>query len=519
MELSTKYIVSKMFVLILLFSFYQNSFSQEKVLLEGIKVIDRFEFENENISEINIPSTITNIGESAFAGNNLKKLLFPDNIYSIGPMAFARNKLEKVIFSNNINNIGNYSFYDNQIDSIILPRNLTIIGSGAFGRNELTHLVFSEGLLSIGDRAFANNHLQEIIIPNSVNDIGELAFNRNELINVELPKRVVLKKGVFQRNQLTTIIIPEGISDIPSYAFFANNISSAFFSDSVLTIGEYAFLNNKLDSIILPRNIIKIEKGAFKNNPLTKIIIGKNVSVGVKAMGIYNDMFIKAYETNKRKDGIYTYDKNKKEWIYKSIISDSIISQLFFGKYSPLFYCVVPLIISLILFYNSKTNQRSDPLYSYSREYIYAVTDEEDECLEIFWNKEQVKNIRSIELLFWNNGKKAIRKEDIPENSPITIECKNKKIKILSHSIDINRKNIDLITKTLDNNKIQIILSNNEAFEKDDGFKIIIIYTSENSAKNDWTVYGRIIEHKIRYIRNNWLNNLLYKKHILVEKD
>jgi hypothetical protein len=230
-------------------------------------------------------------------------------------------------------------------------------------------------------------------------------------------------------------------------------------------------------------------------------------------------------EENNHRADVHSYDKNK-EFVYKDIENVEsivgvkfIISQLFAGKYSAPFYGVVSILVAFILFCLSKTNQKSKPIYSCSREYVYAMKDKDDEHLEILWNKEPVENVRAVELSFWNNGKKAIRKADISKDLPITIECKNKNVKILSHSISANRNDINLITKKLGNNKIQIVLSNDEAFEKNDGFRIIITHTSENSTENDWTIDGRIFNsHEISNIGNNSVLRRLGKtlRHTLI---
>jgi len=501
----TVQICKKVFSQFILLLFFQNVFSQEVVLLDGITEIKRFEFENHNISEINIPNSVVTIGESAFAGNNLTELLLSDNVTTIGVMAFAWNKLEKIIFPKNIYYIDNYSFYHNQIDSIGLPRKIVTIGSGAFGRNKLMSIILPEGLYEIGEEAFADNQLKEVIIPNSVRYIGKWAFNRNELTNVELPQNINLGIGAFQRNQLTTIIIPEKIYNIPAWTFFDNKLSNVSFSESIWRIGKFAFKDNELSSVILPKFIENIEEGAFENNPLTEITIGKNVTIGEKAMGIYSDKFIEAYETNKQKAGIYSYDKSKKEWIYQRIESESQIFQLFAGKYSAPFYGALGFLIGLVFFLLSKNNQKSKPIYSNSNEYIDAMKDKNNTRLQILWDNEIVENVKFVELAFWNDGKKPIRQNDIPENNPIIVKCKNEHVRILSHSIYSVSKKRDtiLFNHRLIDNEIQIVLSNNEAFEKYDGFKIYITYTSEYKLEDDWIVDAKIIDaHKIHNVRN-----------------
>jgi hypothetical protein len=444
--------INVMFMCNLLFLFCHNVFSQEIILPEGTTEIKPFEYENKNLSEINIPNAVINIGEWAFSSNNLKKISLPYKIKSIGNMAFERNQLRTLIFPDSIKFIGSYAFYLNQLDSIILPKDAEIW------------------------------------------------------------------TGAFQRNNLTTITIPEGPTWIGPYVFSDNAISNIFISNSVITVGYCAFANNNLSSIVLPQSVKRIFAGAFNNNPLTEITIGKKVvidtpivegSKGMVTMGIYSKEFIKAYNTNNRRAGVYSYDINKKVWICRDIenVVDTkyIISQLLAGKFSAPFYGWLGFLITVILFYLSMRNQKSKLVYNYSREYIYAIKGEDNTHLEILWDNEPVENVRSIELVLWNNGKRAIRQCDISKDYPIVIECKNKNVKILNCSFSkISRKTINLEKTMLDDNKIQIVLSNDEAFEKNDGFEIVITYTCDYSAKDDWVVGGKVFDsHNIKYIGNS----------------
>jgi len=53
-------------------------------------------------------------------------------------------------------------------------------------------------------------------------------------------------------------------------------------------------------------------------------------------------------------------------------------------------------------------------------------------------------------------------------------------------------------------------MSNDDAFERNDGFPIIITYTSEEYAKDDWVIDGRILNGCKIYDIEKW-RKLIYK--------
>lgn len=180
-----------------------------------IKSIANNVFENKIVS-INLPDTIENIGDEAFANNNLMSVNLPNAIQNIGAGAFANNNLM----------------------SIKLPNSLKFIGENAFYNNKLKEVDFSNTKISkISTRSFAKNFINNIVLNTLIDFIGIGAFQENQLSTSTI-------NNIFKNN--TTI------TTIERGAFAYNNIT--------LNVAGYTPHN----IIYLPKNLQYIGVGAFE---------------------------------------------------------------------------------------------------------------------------------------------------------------------------------------------------------------------------------------------------------------
>ena len=176
-------------------------------------------------------SQLTTIGSEAFYYcENLTSIEIPSSVTTIGYGAFYRcDKLTSVTFGDNsqLTTIGSEAFYYcENLTSIEIPSSVTTIGYGAFyDCGKLTSVTFEENsqLTTIGSYAFFScSKLTSIEIPNSVTMIGSYAFS-----------------GC---SNLTSIEIPSSVTTIGSYAFFScSKLTSIEIPSSVTTIGDGAF--------------------------------------------------------------------------------------------------------------------------------------------------------------------------------------------------------------------------------------------------------------------------------------
>ena len=172
-------------------------------------------FEENKISEITIPDSVTTIEKQAFKGNKIKKVIIPASVTSIGASPFmGNNTLEEIVVDENN---PTYDSRDNSNAIIETSTNTLIQGC--------KNTTIPNTITNIDRAAFLDMSLTSMIIPDSVTTIGYFAF---------------------QSNQLTSISLPDSVTEIRSYAFSDNNLNYVYIgSDSNLTsIGSKAFTSS-----------------------------------------------------------------------------------------------------------------------------------------------------------------------------------------------------------------------------------------------------------------------------------
>ncbi len=175
------------------------------------------------LKSVDIPDTVTQIGDCAFCGNELPSVVIPASVESIGKDAFSDNKLTRVEIPDGVTHIGNSAFAQNRLTRVDISGSVESIGNNAFENNELTRVEIPDGVTHIGDSAFAQNLLTEVDISGSVTSIGEHAFTDNRLTSVTTPANVRTIDGwVYGQNQLTEVTIPGNVRTIDLYAFQGN---------------------------------------------------------------------------------------------------------------------------------------------------------------------------------------------------------------------------------------------------------------------------------------------------------
>lgn len=83
-------------------------------VMKGVEIIESDAFSVcTNLSDINLPSTLTTIKERAFYRCNLDSLILPSNVKYIGDFAFADNSLTSVVIGDLVEYIGEGAFINN----------------------------------------------------------------------------------------------------------------------------------------------------------------------------------------------------------------------------------------------------------------------------------------------------------------------------------------------------------------------------------------------------------------------
>ncbi len=167
---------------------------------ENVKIIKAYAIQNRNITELNIPNTVTTIENFALRfASNLKKIHIGSGVSSLSSQfkswSSIPNGLEIEIDGNN----QNYKVENN----LILTKDGTEVVTYV-DKNVQTQEI-PTNVVKIRDYAFTDfNITTEIILPNTLKEIGRFAFQYCE--------------------QLTAIEIPSSVESIGNHAF--NNCSN-----------------------------------------------------------------------------------------------------------------------------------------------------------------------------------------------------------------------------------------------------------------------------------------------------
>ena len=106
-------------------------------------IIDTYAFYKNKLTNIQIPDSVTHIGNCAFYGNNLTNIQIPDSVTYISNCVFYGNNLTNIRISDSVRYIGLSAFYGNKLTSIVIPEKFKtkaqIRNIFGFTLNELHH--------------------------------------------------------------------------------------------------------------------------------------------------------------------------------------------------------------------------------------------------------------------------------------------------------------------------------------------------------------------------------------------
>lgn len=165
--------------------------------------IDRFTFQNSKFSKVKIPSTVINIGYSAFKKcTNLTSITVPKNVI-LGDLVFREcTSLKSAILGEGMTSIPTSTFYGcTKLTTVKIPNTVTKIDIFAFSKTNIKEVVLPEGLTEIGQDAFSNcKALTSIYIPSTVKTVGRYAFKGCTNLTATIPKYTLYEKDLIDSN-------------------------------------------------------------------------------------------------------------------------------------------------------------------------------------------------------------------------------------------------------------------------------------------------------------------------------
>lgn len=248
-----------------------------------------------NITTINLPSTLVEIGEGAFLSTPLTHITIPESVTTIGMGAFINCTKLSTIDISNVSVINEYTFSQcRNLQNITISKALSKIKNHAFlGCTALQSFSFGDKLSLIGDNAFKFSGLTSINMSKCSNlkSIGDWAFAECYALTSVLLNDNTAKIGegaFFNDTSLTELNIPTSCKQISDYMLKgAYNLNSTTITSATIdSIGAYALMGwDKSSTLTLPASVEFIGNNAFEDwFGLTKIH-AENIKTNVPSLG------------------------------------------------------------------------------------------------------------------------------------------------------------------------------------------------------------------------------------------
>ena len=212
---------------------------------DGVEGIASRAFMGSQVEDIDIPESVTAIGESAFEKcSHLQRIDLP-GVTTLGKAAFKYcGALTAFNLSRDIAVIPQECFEEcKQLTKVNLPSSVNTIAMRAFKNcPNITSVEFPIGLTEIGKEAFEGNKaLTAIDLPSALKSIGERAFkNCRGLTHVSLPDACTMvdKEAFRECIALTVIDLGQGVKTLGDNALRETSITTLVLPECITHVGK-----------------------------------------------------------------------------------------------------------------------------------------------------------------------------------------------------------------------------------------------------------------------------------------
>lgn len=183
--------------------FYNCKVLETVVLPSKLVTIGKRTFQSCSLlTSLDIPESVTELGEGVFNSSGLKSTTIPKNVKVIPEACFAYcEDLETVVLPSGLTTIGGRAFdHCHSLGYIGIPETVNVIGSSAFVATGITSVTLPENLATITSHCFAGcTSLTEVKLPDNLAKIQGRAFESCPSLKViDVPQKTqVIESGAF----------------------------------------------------------------------------------------------------------------------------------------------------------------------------------------------------------------------------------------------------------------------------------------------------------------------------------
>jgi len=226
---------------------------------------------------VNVPKSITSIGDYAFDNAGLNNITFEEGskLDSIGARAFSRCSLSSIDIPDSVTSIGEYAFDSCNISTIIIPKSVKTIGACFLAYNGKNIKIYCEAESQpIGwDKSwsFEVDWDCEVYWASDweyVDGVPTLTYTEGLVftLNAEGTEYSVTD----YKGHIDDVVIPATYKGLPVTSIGAKafqsyiTLTSVVIPQGITSIGDYAFGEcNLLESVIIPASVTSAGEGLF----------------------------------------------------------------------------------------------------------------------------------------------------------------------------------------------------------------------------------------------------------------
>lgn len=245
-------------------------------------------FRNCAFADVDLPSTVETIGESAFSGcSGITSIVLPEKLTTLGKSAFSScTGLTSVSVGSALTKILDTAFSGCiSLDTINFPDGLLSIGTSAFYNTGAISPEFPSSLVTINTKAFQKSGITAAVLRANMT-VGTYAFSESGLaeLTIENGFAAIPSNCFYSTTSLESVSIPGSVTDIGGSAFYQSGLKTLHLSEGLETIGASAFRGSKLTSVTLPASVTDVGNYAFNScSSLTGVTIKGNTTLGTQA--------------------------------------------------------------------------------------------------------------------------------------------------------------------------------------------------------------------------------------------
>ena len=263
---------------------------------DGVEVLPCNFVAYSNITEVNIPASVKEIGDRAFYEcRQLAGVVIPDGVVAVGEEAFSESRIKTLTVGAGLTELGPFAFHP-------LPELTTLTwnarncgyGGSLYNMDNLTQVTIGDGVEYIPPQFCRNTNITSLELPKSVKDIDEHAFSdcvNLKTLNLSDSLQSIEYEAFYNCSSLISLFIPRSLQYIGYNCFRGCTALESIVVDSenttydsrnncnaiITTANNELFLGCKTS--VIPNTVTRIDDQAFRYcHGLTTITIPNSVT-------------------------------------------------------------------------------------------------------------------------------------------------------------------------------------------------------------------------------------------------